>query len=64
MSKKITNIKFISVRRFSGINWDVFKYDDGHYLAINHKFNKTLESHNWDSLWSSIMDVSRDIRKK
>ena len=64
MNKKLTNIKFISVRKFGGISWDVFRYDDGHYIAINHKFNKTFGSDDWDALWSRIMDISRDIRKQ
>jgi len=59
-----TNIKFISVRRFANLDWEVFEDTTSNILlAILHSKNITLEDSSWDGLWNKILDSSRGLVK-
>jgi len=59
-----TNIKFLSVRRFANLEWEVFEDDVSNiFIAILHKKSISLEDKTWDGLWEKILDTSRALQK-
>lgn len=59
-----TNIKFLSVRRFANLEWEVFEDDVSDiFIAILHKKSICLEDKTWDGLWEKILDTSRSLQK-
>ena len=62
----MSNMKFISIRKFGGLSWEVYKNkkNEEYYTALCHDFNKSVESSDWNELWSKIIDKTKEIRKK
>jgi len=57
-------MKYISTRKYAGLEWECYKDKDGCYLAINHKFGESIHSESWDILWEKIINKSKNIRNK
>jgi len=60
-----TNLDFISVRKFSGLEWEVFKDNSRKkFVAICHSNSETVESYTWDGVWEAIMERTRSLNKR
>lgn len=59
-----TNLDFISVRKFSGLEWEVYKDNSRKkFIAICHSNSETVESDTWDGVWDEIINKTRFLTK-
>lgn len=59
-----TNLDFISVRKFSGLEWEVYKDNARRkFIAICHSNSEAVESDTWDGVWEAIMDKTRTMNR-
>lgn len=59
-----TNLKFISIRKFANIEWEVYKDNKNDtYIGIYHKKSISVQSKTWDGLWEEIILKSRESIK-
>ena len=62
------NLKFICIRKYGGLEWEAYKEISRYnkevmFLAVCHKFSKSIYSLDWDSLWVNIIEESKDLRR-
>lgn len=60
----MSNLKFLTIRKCYGFEWESFENHKRGYVAICHRVSASVEADTWEQLWDKILMKSKSIRKK